>query len=164
MEPIRGVKRILGMGRPPRLQEPGQIFHVIVRGNRRQNIFEEEADWDRFQTALLRLAAESDFELLGFTLMGNHAHLLIRCGGTPLGKLLQGLLSSHALYLNKKYGRSGHLYQGRYTSEPCPNDSVLKHQLRYIHWNPVRAGLVRSPDEWKWSSHHAYCGQEMPGV
>ena len=127
-------------------------------------MFEEDADWDRFQAALLRLAIDSDFELLGFCLMQNHAHMLIRCGSTPLGNLLRGILSSHAQYFNKKYGKSGHMFQGRFKAVISRSDEVLKHQLRYIHCNPLRCGLVDSPEKWRWSSHAAYGGNPMPGV
>lgn len=124
----------------------------------------ESADWERFQTALLELGQKADFEILGFELMSNHAHILIRCRSTPIGLILKGFLTSHSLYMNKKYGLDGHLFKARFKMEACPSDEVLKWQLRYIHRNAVRAGMVASPEEWPWSSHRAYCGTEMPGI
>lgn len=152
------------MARKPRRQTPGMVLHIIIKGNRRQDIFEEPADWGRFESALLGLAQSSDFELLGHCLMTNHAHIIIRCGNRPIGREFQGLLTSHAQYMNKKYGRSGHLYQGRYKAEECRSNEGLKQLLRYVLLNPVRARLVRTYSEWRWSSHRAYAGEEVPGI
>lgn len=152
------------MARKPRRQVPGMVLHIIIRGNRRQDIFQELPDWGRFEAALLELAQTGEFELLGHCLMTNHAHMIIRCGERPVGKAIQGLLTSHAQYMNRKYGHSGHLYQGRHKEEECRTNEGLKHLLRYVHRNPVRAGMVKKYSDWRWSSHRAYAGAEVPGI
>lgn len=151
------------MPRQPRRQEPGMVKHVIIRGNRRQDIFREECDWSRFWKGLLEVGLNG-MELLGACLMVNHAHLLVRCGVVAIGSHLQGLLTSHAHYFNRKYGHAGHLFQGRYIDVESPTDEILKHQLRYTHRNPVRAGLVAKAGDWRWTSHHSYAGAPEPGI
>lgn len=139
------------------------VKHVIIRGNHRQDIFLEDCDWGRFWNGLLEVG-RSGLELLGACLMSNHAHLLIRCGVIAIGSQLQGLLTSHAHYFNRKYGHTGHVYEGRYTDVESPTDEILKHQLRYIHRNPIRAGLVAKAGDWRWTSHHSYAGTQEPGL
>lgn len=159
-----GSRVLVYMPRPPRLHEPGILAHVIARGNRRQAIFEDEDDWQRLSTAIRSAAVCGAFDLCAYCLMPNHLHLLLRCTAAPIGKELHRILTSHALYMNKKYDRTGHLFQGRYQSHPCRDDGHAKGLIRYIHENPVRGRLVKTVDEWPWSSHLDYLGTRPGGV
>lgn len=152
------------MPRPNRIHAPGSVQHVIQRGNRRQTIFEDPSDYLRFERALLKLAVEGAIELLAYCLMPNHFHLLVRILAERLGKALAGALTSHAVYMNKKYGRTGHLYEGRYQPLLVESDGGLKHLLRYTHQNPVRAKLVQTAEDWAYSSDKAYRYDCGPGV
>ncbi|MBI5026212.1 MAG: transposase, partial [Nitrospirae bacterium] len=91
-----------------------------------------------------------------YVLMNNHVHLLIETRKTPLSKILQGINQSYTVYFNRKYNTSGHLFQGRYKAILCDKDKYLLALVKYIHLNPVRAKIVKSPDEYRWSSHQSY--------
>jgi hypothetical protein len=88
--------------------------------------------------------------------MNNHIHLLVETPETPLSKILQGINQSYTTYFNRKYKTVGHLFQGRYKAILCDRDEYLVSLVKYIHLNPVRAKMVKSPDEYQWSSHHSY--------
>jgi putative transposase len=88
--------------------------------------------------------------------MKNHLHLLIETQETPLSKILQGINQSYTTYFNRKYKTVGHLFQGRYKAILCDRDEYLLSLVKYIHLNPVRAKIVKTPDEYQWSSHHSY--------
>ena len=143
------------MPRQPRLFPPGSILHIISRGNRRQAIFELEADWDRFKSSLLLELEKGGILALAYCLMPNHFHLIARGVSEALSLAMHNVLTSHAVYMNKKYGRVGHLFGGRFKAFLCPPER-LKPLVRYVHQNPVRAKLVRSADDWAWSSHRGY--------
>ncbi|MFQ5847786.1 MAG: transposase [Candidatus Methylomirabilales bacterium] len=147
------------MGRPLRIHVPGAFYHVISRGNQGQAIF--KSDHDR-QTCL-RLLAETwrghAFRLYAFVLMGNHIHLVLEVGASPLAKIMQTLQYRHTRYFNKTYQTRGHLFQGRYKAILCDKDAYLLELVRYVHLNPVRAKLVKRPEQYPWSSHGAYLGQ-----
>ncbi|MDE2292281.1 MAG: transposase [Elusimicrobia bacterium] len=153
------------MPRPPRLHVPGQILHIIARGNRRQAIFEDEDDYRRLEAALLKEAEAGAFTLLFFCLMPNHLHAVVVCAEEPIGRALHRILTAHAAFMNKKYGRTGHLFQDRFKSYPCSRDEGLQRLARYVHRNPMRAGLVKDAASWRWSSHRDYLAPApRPGV
>ena len=147
------------MARRPRIEYPGAFFHVIARGNNREDIFHDDKDRRNFLKRLAFYLDECKVTLYCFCLMTNHVHLLLEMGQKPLSQMLQRLLTWHARYHNKKYDRVGHLYQGRYKAVLCDKDGYLLELVRYIHLNPVRAGLTTNPREYPWSSHKAY----LPG-
>ena len=148
------------MARKPRIEYPSAFYHVITRGNRRESIFMDVQDRERFLKKLFEYKERYIYTLYAYTLMDNHIHLLIETGKEPLSKIMQGLLQSYAQWYNRKYKTVGHLFQGRYKAIICDKDSYLLNLIRYIHLNPVRAGIVKDPDEYKWSSHRAYLGLE----
>lgn len=152
------------MPRQNRVHETGAVRNITIRGNRRQNIFEEHADYKRFERDLLLLSLKNALVLLAYCLMPNHAHIVIRLLETAAGQALQGMLTSHAVYFNRKYGRSGHLYEDRHKCDPVETDGGLQALVRYTHLNPVRAYLVGSPDDWEYSSHRAYREGGNPAV
>ncbi|TPW20743.1 MAG: putative transposase [Elusimicrobia bacterium] len=131
-------------------------LHVISRGNRRQNIFEEVPDWGRFLKSLLTETTSAGIVVIAYCLMPNHFHLLIQASLTVLSSTMHQILTSHAAYMNKKYGRVGHLFGDRFKAYLCDPELGLKPLARYIHLNPVRGGLVQSAEQWAWSSHRDY--------
>lgn len=139
-------------------------WHVIARGNRRQNIFEEPPDWRRFHESLVGELSKESAILIALCLLTNHFHLVSPSDIGLLSRALHRVLTSHAAYMNKKYGRTGHLFEDRFKSYPCDPELGLKPLVRYVHYNPVRAGLVQTPEEWRWSTHREYLesAQESP--
>jgi REP element-mobilizing transposase RayT len=144
------------MARPPRIEYPGALYHIIVRGNRKQDIFHDEQDRLLYLDCLAHYKNERDFRLFAYVLMTNHVHLLIETGKTPISRIMQLLNFTYARHFNKKYGTVGHLFQGRYRGFICDKDEYLLALIRYLHLNPVRARIASSPDEYKWSSHNDY--------
>jgi len=147
------------MPRPPRVHFPGALYHVIARGNQGQTIFKSDRDRQHLLASLNKVWQQYRFRLYAFVLMTNHLHLLIEVGSVPLAKIMQSLLYRHSSYFNKTYKKRGHLFQGRHRAILCDRDTYLLELVRYLHLNPVRAGLVTSPDDYPWSSHIGYLGK-----
>jgi REP element-mobilizing transposase RayT len=147
------------MARKPRIEFEGALYHVITRGNQRQEIFRAIEDYERYLRILRDYKARFDFVLYAYVLMGNHVHLLIETKVAPLSKILQGLNQTYTMYFNRKYATVGHLFQGRYKAMLCDKDSYLLSLVKYIHMNPVRAGRARCPEAYLWSSHRLYIGE-----
>jgi len=148
------------MARRVRVEYPGAFYHVMTRGNRKETIFKDDKDRLRFLRKLLEYKEKYGFALYAYILMKNHIHLLIETKNTPLSKVMQGLLQSYTQWYNGKYRTVGHLFQGRYKAVLCDKKVYLLNLIRYIHLNCVRAGLVKNPGEYKWSSHRVYLGYE----
>ena len=144
------------MGRRLRIEFEGAIYHVMARGNGRQQIVRDDEDRERLLEDLQRAAVRCGWEVLAFVFLGNHLHLLIRTPQPNLGRGMQQFLSSYALWYGRRRRRAGHLFQGRYRAEPIEDESYYWAVSRYIHLNPVRAGLVERPAEWRWSSYPGY--------
>jgi len=146
------------VARPLRIDFPGAYHHITTRGIAGHDLFVTDADREAF---LRRLAeAHERWEVLihGYCLMSNHLHLEV---GTPRGELsraMQWVLQSYAAHVNRKYNRTGHLFQGRYKSVLVEAESRLHELTRYIHLNPVRAGLTAHPADYRWSSYRSYIG------
>ncbi|WP_373665554.1 transposase [Sporomusa silvacetica] len=135
------------------------MYHIIMRGINRQTIFENEEDCLQFLEALQRYKEKSGYEVYGYCLMGNHVHLLMKIGIEPLEQVMRRLCGSYVYWYNNKYQRVGNLFQDRFKSEPVEEDQYFQIVLRYIHQNPVKAGLVKHVKEYKWSSFHEYVNQ-----
>jgi REP element-mobilizing transposase RayT len=144
------------MARKPRIQFEGAFYHVITRGNQRQKIFRGEEDYRQYLEILARYKNLYKYRLYAYVLMNNHVHFLIETRETPLSKILQGINQSYTAQFNRKYKTMGHLFQGRYKAILCDRDSYLLSLIKYIHLNPVRARLIKNPEEYAWSSHRAY--------
>lgn len=144
------------MARKPRIEFEGAFYHVITRGNQRQKIFRDEEDFLNYLEILLKYKTRYEYFLYAYVLMSNHVHLLIETKKTPLSKTLQGINQSYTSYFNRRYKMSGHLFQGRYKAILCDRDEYLLPLVKYIHLNPVRARVVKTPDEYQWSSHQSY--------
>ncbi|MDH3975021.1 MAG: transposase [Deltaproteobacteria bacterium] len=147
------------MPRKPRIEFEGAFYHVTTRGNQRQNIYKDEEDFRKYLEILTRYKKRYGFNLYAYVLMSNHVHLLVETGSISLSKIFQGINQSFTLYFNKKYNLSGHLFQGRYRAILCEKDAYLLSLLKYIHLNPVRAGMVKDVKDYRWSSHKVYTGE-----
>ena len=148
------------MPRTPRVKSRSGIYHVMYRGTNRQEIFHDKDDCERFLETLERYKRESGFGLFSWCLMGNNVHLLVKEGNEELSLTMKRIGVSFASFYNLKYNTTGHLFQDRYRSEHIESERSLLAVVRYIHQNPVKAGLVRKPDEWHWSSCGEYYNYE----
>ena len=148
------------VARKPRLHYPDAVYHVTQRGAARQPVFGADADRHRFLRLLADARDRFDHEVYAYCLMENHFHLAVRVGLTPLAAIMQRITSRYAQAFNKRHDRIGPLFQGRYKAALVDADAYLLQLIAYIHLNPVRAGLVTGPGDYRWSSHRAYLGQE----
>jgi len=144
------------MARPLRIEFPGAFYHVMVRGNQKQTIFHDKQDRVKYLEIIERYKKQHSFLIYAYTLMINHVHLLIETPKTPISKIMQVINLTYTIYFNRKYKKVGHLFQGRYKSYLCDKDAYLLSLVRYVHLNPVRAKLVKTAKEYKWSSHQDY--------
>ncbi len=136
------------------------IYHIMLRGINKQNIFEETEDYEKMRFLLQQNIALGGIELYGYCLMSNHIHLLLKEGSEPLENTMKRLASKYAVWFNTKYSRLGHLFQDRFKSETVEDPPYFLTVLRYIHFNPVKAGLTKRPDEYTYSSYTCYFGEE----
>ncbi len=144
------------MPRVAREKSESGIYHVMLRGVNKQQIFEETEDYEKFIQVLEECKEISKFEIYAYCLMGNHIHLLLRVEKEPLETIFRRIGSRFVYWYNIKYERHGHLFQDRYKSEPIDDDAYFVVALRYILRNPVKAGLCRYANEYKYSSYKDY--------
>lgn len=143
------------MPRTSRLDIPGALHHIICRGVNRQTIFSDKEDYNNFLARTGRIFSDTKTPCYAWALIPNHFHLLLRTGETPISKIMQKLLTGYAVNHNRRHKRSGHLFQNRYKSILCQEDPYLLELIRYIHLNPLRAGLV---SDYKALGRYPYCG------
>ena len=148
------------MARKPRLHVAGGVYHVMVRGNGGQDIFFEKGDRSHLYLLLQEGLERYGHRVLGFCCMPNHIHFVMQVQDTPLSQIMQNLSFRYTRWINTQQSRRGHLFQGRYKAILVEADTYLLQLIRYIHLNPVRAGLVKDPVAYPWSSHRAYLGRE----
>jgi putative transposase len=146
------------MPRLARLDAPGVLHHIMVRGIERRNIFKNNKDREDFIERLSNLLPETKTACYAWALMPNHAHFLFRTGKVPLSTIMRRLLTGYAVSFNRRYKRHGHLFQNRYKSIVCQEDMYLKELVRYIHLNPVRGGIVTTISE---LNEYGYCGHSV---
>ena len=144
------------MPRKPREKSETGIYHVMVRGIGRQDIFLEEEDFQRYLDTVEKVSLESGVSVLGYCLMTNHVHLLLREADGDISAYMKRLGVSYAYWYNWKYERTGHVFQDRFKSECVEDDAYLLTVIRYIHQNPIKASIINRPEEYKWSSCAAY--------
>ena len=144
------------MARRLRVFAPGLLYHVIVRGNQRRQTFRCDEDYKAYLDRLEKYRAKFQVRIYAYCLMPNHVHVLLETGPMPLGKFMQGLQQSYTQYFNRRYRKVGHLFQGRYQAIICNKDKYLLALIRYIHLNPVRAGLAKRPEGYAHSGHRSY--------
>ena len=148
------------MARKPRLHVEGGLYHVMLRGNGGQDLFFEPSDRHFFYGLIEEGVARFGYRLHGFCLMTNHVHLIVQVGAIALARPMQNLAFRYSRRINWRQRRRGHLFQGRYTALLVEAESHLLELVRYVHLNPVRAGLVAVPEDYPWSGHNAYLGEE----
>jgi REP-associated tyrosine transposase len=148
------------MARKPRIHLPGGFYHVMLRGNDGQDIFPSDADRFRLYLLLQEGTCRFGYRVHAFCLMTNHVHLLLQAGDIPLSRGMQNLAFRYTRWINWREKRTGHLFQGRFKALLIEGDSYLLELARYIHLNPVRAGMTQNPEDHPWTSHHAYLGEQ----
>ena len=149
------------MPREARVKSKTGIYHIMWRGANRQEIFHDEEDWIKFLDILNKYKLNCKLMVYAWCLMGNHVHLLIKEGNEDISKTMKRIGVSYAKYYNWKYKTIGHLFQDRFKSENMENVKYFLTVVRYIHQNPVKAGIVKQPDKWKWSSCRGYYGKNL---
>jgi REP element-mobilizing transposase RayT len=146
------------MPRQCRLDSPGALHHIVVRGIERRKIFWDDADRDDFLDRLGDLLNQTRTPCFAWALIPNHGHLLLRTGLVPLATVMRRLLTGYAVRFNRRHRRHGHLFQNRYKSFLCQEDPYLRELVRYIHLNPVRARLV---EDLNGLEGYPYCGHSV---
>ncbi|MFO0754553.1 MAG: transposase [Thermodesulfovibrionales bacterium] len=144
------------MARQLRIEYEGAFYHVTSRGNRREQIFWDEHDRLAFKNILVRTKERYGYLLHAFVLMDNHYHLLIETPHANIQQIMHNINTSYTVWVNRRQGRVGHLFQGRYKAFVVEKESYLLELGRYLHLNPVRAGVVKLPGEYQWSSYGEY--------
>jgi REP-associated tyrosine transposase len=150
------------MGRDPRGEELGGIYHVISRGNNRGRLYWDDGDFGAFVSRLSRVARKYEWIGLAYCLMTTHYHLILQIPECGLSQGMQELNGEYARRTNFRHGRVGHLFQNRFYSDWITTDEHLFGAIRYVALNPVRAGICAEPALWPWSSHRASCGLDIP--
>ncbi|MDD3363749.1 MAG: transposase [Syntrophomonas sp.] len=144
------------MTRQARKKSASGIYHIMMRGINRQTIFEDQDDYTKFLQTLKQYKEISGYQIYAYCLMGNHVHLLLKVGEEPLEQVMRRICGSYVYWYNWKYQRIGNLFQDRFKSETIENDSYFLTALRYIHQNPLKAGLVKNIKDYQWSSISEY--------
>lgn len=150
------------MPRHARLDASGALHHLICRGIERRSIFRDDIDRAAFLTRLAELLTATGTPCYAWALLPNHVHLLLRTGAVPLATLMRRLLTGYAGTFNRRHRRHGYLFQNRYKSILCQEEPYLLELVRYLHLNPLRAGVVkdlRALDRYPWSGHIALLGR-----
>lgn len=136
-----------------------KVYHVILRGNDKQDIFLDEQDYKKFIKEILNTKEKYEYELYAYCLMTNHVHLIIYDKNDKLSKIIQSLAITYSAYFSKKYEKTGHLFQNRFLSKEVETREYLMQVCRYIHQNPVKAKIAKV-DKYKWSSFREYIYEE----
>ena len=150
------------MSRPLRIEYPGAFYHVTSRGNEQKDIFKSDADREQFLFYLSASCARYGTIIHAYCLMTNHYHLMLETPFGDLALIMKYINSSYTTYFNVKRKRVGHLLQGRYKAILVEADSYAAELSRYMHLNPVRAGMVKSPEDYIWSSYRFYVNGREP--
>lgn len=146
------------MPRRAREKSSTGIYHVMLRGINGQTIFYDNEDYEKLIQTISKYKEISGYTIYAFCLMANHIHLLMREGKEDLGIVFRRIGASYVYWYNSKYKRNGHLFQDRYKSEPVEDDKYFLTVLRYIHQNPIKAGIENNIAKYPWSSYNEYLG------
>ena len=146
------------MARPLRIIYPGAFYHVTSRGNEKKDVFKSRRDREKFLEYLASATQRYEAVIHAYCLMSNHYHLLLETPAGNLSQIMQHINSAYTTYFNIKRKRAGHLFQGRYKAILVEADEYATELSRYIHLNPVRAGMVTKPEDFPWSSYRGYIG------
>jgi len=148
------------VSRPLRIEYPGAFYHVTSRGNERRTLFQSNRDREKYLTYVESAHERYGAMIHAYCLMGNHYHLLLETPRGNLSKILHYINGAYTTYFNIKRSRSGHLFQGRFKGILVDKDEYCKDLSRYVHLNPVRAGMVKAPLEYPWSSYRYFVGRD----
>ena len=154
------------MPRQARIDAPGALHHIIIRGIERKAIFKDDADRANFVGRLDRIVSETETGCYAWVLMTNHVHLLLKTGAAPIATVMRRLLTGYAVSFNRRHRRHGQLFQNRYKSFLCEEDVYLKELVRYIHLNPLRARLLKDLKDlkkYRWCGHGVLMGRVHAG-
>ncbi len=146
------------MPRSPRLEYPGALYHVTARGVQQADIFFDDDDRRALLKLLARALTEGEAHAFAYCLMSNHYHFVLQTRLSNLSTLMQRVNSAFSQSVNRRHGRCGHLLEGRFKAVLVDRDNYLLEVCRYVDLNPVRAGLVAAPSQWRWSSYTAHTG------
>ena len=144
------------MSRPLRIMYPDAWYHVMNRGRRGERIFESKEDYELFLWVMLEAVELFSLRVSAYCLMPNHYHLLVQTPDANLDRCMRHINGVYTQRFNSAHGLDGNLFRGRYKSIMVSEDSYLLQLVRYIHRNPVRAGMVERVEDYKWSSHKGY--------
>lgn len=150
------------MPRKARIDAPGALHHIIIRGIEKRQIFENDRDRNQFIQRLADILTETETPCYAWALIPNHIHLLLKTGLTPIATIMRRLLTGYAVYFNRRHRRYGHLFQNRYKSILCQKEPYFRELVRYIHLNPLRSKLIkdiRALDKYPYSGHSAIIGK-----
>jgi putative transposase len=147
------------MARPLRITYPGAFYHITSRGNEQKSVFISKRDREKLLEYLESASERYNAIIHVYCLMDNHYHLLLETPSGNLPQIMRHINGAYTTYFNVKHDRAGHLFQGRYKAILVEKDEYAKELSRYIHLNPVRAGIVELPEEYEWSSYLSYIGK-----
>lgn len=150
------------MTRPLRIEFPGAIYHVTSRGDRREPIFVDDTDREALLAVVAQGMRRFDAQVLAYCLMGNHYHFVLHTRQANLSRLMRHINGVYTQVFNRRHGKVGHLFQGRFKAILVDRDAYLLEVCRYVELNPVRAGMVGEPAAWPWSSYPAHVGEVEP--
>jgi putative transposase len=148
------------MPRLPRKYDDIGIYHIMVRGNAKQDIFIDSQDKRKFIKTIIQKRIEGLFAIYAFCIMSNHAHLIVKEEKESISKFMKRITISYAFYFNAKYDRVGHVFQDRFKSEAIKDDSYLLSAIRYVHNNPEKAGIMNK-ENYPWSSYKWYVSPDI---
>lgn len=147
------------MARPLRIEYPGAFYHVTSRGNEQKDVFKSQKDREKFLSYLESATERYGAVIHAYCLLSNHYHILLETPAGNLSQIMRHINGAYTIYFNIKRKRAGHLFQGRFKAILVEADEYATELSRYIHLNPVRAGIVARPEEYQWSSYRNYIGQ-----
>ncbi|MDR7870749.1 MAG: transposase [Tissierellaceae bacterium] len=148
------------MPRPPRYKSDSGIYHIMIRGVNKMNLFQYKYEKLKFLEIVSRMKSQQEYLLYAYCIMDNHAHLLLKEEMEPVSMSMKRIAISYSYYYNKKEDRVGPVFQGRFRSEAIDNDAYLLECIRYIHNNPVKAHMVSNPSDYKFSSYNIYINED----
>ena len=146
------------MSRPLRIEFPGALYHVTARGDRREDIFVDDTDRARLLAVVAQGLSRFAAQLLAYCLMSNHYHFVVHTRAANLSLLMRHINGVYSQAFNRRHGKVGHLFQGRFKAILVDRDAYLLEVCRYVELNPVRAGMVEAAADWPWSSYRAHMG------
>lgn len=149
------------MARTAREKSETGIYHIMLRGIDKRNIFLDDSDYEKFIQYIKKAKEKTQVSVYAYCLMTNHVHMLLKTETEEIGDIIRRINVGYAQYHNIKTGRTGHLFHNRFKSEPVNTDDYFLTVLRYIHQNPVKAGMVKRIEDYRWSSYNAYIKNDI---